>query len=384
MTILLLVALLAQASTPARATISGQVRMTDGTPAVAVRVAAVAAPRENVRASEGQNYYATQQPAAIAFTDRDGRYRMQVPAGRYVVIAGLVGTGTFHPSATDIDSARVLTVGAGGDDAADVTLLTFPGTRVSGRITPPPATGAQEFAAVAGVGLGEILETPVGPDGTFELGRIPPGEYLLNVFPNPPGQASLSFRVEDRDVTALTLVRPAVRTVSGRIVVDKGPLPDGLLGFSTPQGYVPATIEDDLTFTVGLHPAEHRAELAGLPVGYEVRAVRVGAKDVTRTGIPVGGQNVDDVVIEVAVRRELPAVRGRLIGFNAGEQPQRIQLSGPIVGVLEATAGRDGTFTVPNVPPGRYLARAVDRPGLAVDVVVTSSGGEVTIRARQP
>lgn len=384
MRILLLVALLLQADPPARATISGQVRMTDGAPAVAVRVAAVAAPRENVRAAEGQNYYATQQPAAIAFTDRDGRYRMSVPAGRYVVIAGLVGTGTFHPSATDIDSARVLNVAAVGGETADVTLLTFPGTRVSGRITPPPAPGAREFAAVAGLGLGEILEASVQPDGTFELGRIPPGDYFLNVFPNPPGQTSLPFRVEDRDVTSLTLVRPPVRTVSGRVVVDKGPLPAALLGFSTPQGHVSAAINDDLTFTVGLHAAEHRPELAGLPVGYEVRAVRVGARDVTRTGIPVGGQDVRDVVIEIAVRRELPVVRGRLTEFASG-QSHRVQLSGPIVGILEATAGSDGTFTVPNVPPGLYRARVAGRPDLmAVDLVVTSSGGDVTIVAPQP
>ena len=55
MTILMLVALLAQAGMPARATISGRVCMRDGTPAVAVRVAATPAPRENIRAAEGLN-----------------------------------------------------------------------------------------------------------------------------------------------------------------------------------------------------------------------------------------------------------------------------------------------------------------------------------------
>ena len=381
--ILLLLVLLGQADAPARATIAGQVRMSDGTPAAAVRVAALPAPRENIRAADGQNYYATQQPAAVAFTDDMGRYRLSLVPGRYIVIAGLAGRGTFHPSATDIDSAAVLDVGAGSTATADVGLLTFPGARAAGRITPPPAPGSREFAAVAGVGLGEMLEVPVRPDGTFELGRIQPGTYLLNVFPTPPGQASLPFRVEDRDVTSLALVRPPVRTVRGRIVVEKGPLPAAFLAFTTAQGHVRATINDDLTFRVDLNAAQHRVELTGLPVGWEMQSVRAGGADVTSTGVVVRDQNVDDVVIDVAVRRELPALRGRLAGF-AADQPPRIRASGPIFGSLETTVDRNGTFTFPDVPPGLYQVRIVNRPEVpVVNVVVTSSGGEVTIQAPQ-
>jgi hypothetical protein len=380
--IFLVLALLVQADASARATIAGQIRMQDGTPAIAVRVAAVPAPRENVRAAEGQNYYTTQQPAAVVFTDAQGRYRLSAPPGRYVIIAGLVGRGTFYPSATDIDSAVVLNVDAGTTETADMTLATFPGSRVSGRITPPPASGAREFAALAGVGLGEMLEVPVRPDGTFEFGRIPLGDYLLNVFPNPPGQPSLPFRVEDRDVTSLELVRPAVRTVTGRIVVERGPLPVALLGFSTPQGHVAAAINTDLTFKVELHPARHRVELAGLPVGYEVRAVRVGAGDVTRTGLPIGDRDVHEVVIDVAVRRALPTVRGRMTGFPPDNQPTRVELSGPIIGAIAANVERDGTFTLADVPPGAYRARVGGRPDVRpVDVVVTSDGGNATIQA---
>jgi hypothetical protein len=381
--ILAILAFLIQADASPRATIAGQVRMTDGTPAVAVRVAAIPAPRENVRAADGQNYYATQQPAALAFTDSEGRYRLSPPPGRYLVIAGLVGGGTFYPSTTDIDTAVALTVDAGSTQAAaDVTLLTFPGARVSGRITPPPAPSAREFAAIAGVGIGEMLEVPVAADGTFQLGRIPPGNYFLNVFPNPPGQPSLPFRVEDRDVTSLELVRPQVRRVSGRIVVERGPLPASLLGFSTEQGYVRTAINPDLTFSVGLHAARHRVELDGLPVGYEMRAVRIGDQDVTRSGIRVTDRDVDGVTIEVGVRRPLPTIRGRLSGFVSGNLPARVRLSGPLVGALEAQVDRAGTFTIGDVPPGLYHVAIPDRPEMKeIDFVVTSSGGDVTISA---
>src|SRR5687768_674033 len=120
--IFLLLGVLLQADASAPATITGQIRMKDGTPAIAVRVAAVPAPRENVRAADGQNYYTTQQPAAVVFTDGQGRYPLSAPPGRYVIIAGLVGRGTFYPSATDIDSAVVLNVDAGTTQTADMTL----------------------------------------------------------------------------------------------------------------------------------------------------------------------------------------------------------------------------------------------------------------------
>lgn len=384
-TFLLATLLLQGPAAAARATIEGQVRMGDGMPAAAVRVAAFPAPRENVRAIEGQNYYATQTPTAIAVTDRDGRYRLAVPPGRYLVVAGLIGRGTFYPSTTDIDKAEALTVTDVSTPNIDLTVQAFPGARVAGRITPPPAPGAREYAALAGVNLGEMLEVPVREDGSFEFGRVPEGNYLLNVFPNPPGQASLPFRVQRRDVTSLELVRSPVRKVSGKIVVEKGPLPVALLGFSTAQGYVSAPIRDDGTFSVGLHAATHRVELAGLPVGYAVRSVRAETTDVTSDGITVGDRDLENVTIDVAVRRQLPALRGRFVSSARGADRARVEVTGPIIGTLQAPVAADGTFEIPALPPGLYRARPAGRADVApVEVVVTSSGGEATLEVPAP
>lgn len=379
----LLAALIQLVASPPGGSVSGEVRMRDGTPAVGVRVAALPAPREGVRAAEGQNYYATQQPTAVALTDGQGRYRLAMPPGRYIIAAGLAGSGTFYPSADDIDSATVLTLDSGATRTADIVLQTFPGARVAGRIVPPPAAGAREYANLAGVRLGEMLEAAVRADGSFEFGRIPPGEYLLNVVPTPPGHKSVPFRIEDRDVTTLEVVRSPTRQVSGRIVVDKGPLPVSLLSFSTLHGHAAATINPDLTFSVALHADQHRAALDGLPVGYDVRSVRVGSRDVTATGITVADRDVADVTIEVTVRRDLPTLRGRVTGVTVTAARTVVELTGPIVGKIEAVVSADGSFSVAGLPPGLYRATIAGRPEVpAVDVVVTSTGGEATLTGK--
>jgi hypothetical protein len=294
--------ILQQAAAAAPAAISGQLQMIDGSAALAVRVAAIPAPPPSVRPSDGQNYYASQTPVAIALSDASGRYRLNnVPAGRYFIVAGPVGNATYYPSTTDIDAAAVVTVGGGSPlDDVSFKLLRPPGSRVRGRVMPPPAAGAQERAIVSGVMLGELVETPVREDGTFEFGRVPGGTYLLSLFPTPPGMPSRPFQVGNDDAISLDLTRPPVRTVSGRIVVERGPLPRALLGFSTPQGYVPGSINPDGTFIARLHAARHRVEVGGLPVGYSLKSVRVESREALEEGFVVGDADVSGIVITIA------------------------------------------------------------------------------------
>ncbi len=380
LSVVLALLLQAAASPPAtpRYVIAGRVQTSAGAPAAAVRIAALPAPRENIRVAEGQNYYATQQPLSVTVTDSNGRYRLtNLPAGRYLIIAGLVGNGTFLPATTDIDSARAIAVENANVDNADITLITFPGARVAGRVTPPPA-GIQEWATLAGLRLGELLEAPVGTDGTFEFGRLPPGDYLLSISPTPPGQASMRFTVTEQDVTGLEMVRPAVRRVRGRVEVERGPLPLPLVAFVTPQSYVSVPMKADNTFDVGVHAGRHTVEVGGLPAGYAVKAVRVGTADVTNSGLSVGASDVADVVIEVTAPRELPTLRGRIAGqIRAGS---RVEATGRIVGTVESAIRPDGTFTLGPLPAGLYSVRVVDRNDIPpAQVVVDSRGGEVNL-----
>jgi hypothetical protein len=362
--------------------VAGQVHTREGAPAVAVRVSAIPAPPPNIRPADGQNYYTIPPPVSTALTSDQGRYRLaNIPPGRYYIVAGMIGQATFYPATTDLDRATVVTIAANSmTEDLDFKLLMPLGGRVSGRVIPAPVSGAPEKAILSGLKLTELLEVPVGPDGAFEFGRLPRGAYLLSLLPTPPGLASQAFEVGDEDEASLEFVRPPLRTVTGRIVVQNGPLPLAMLAFSTLQSYVAATINPDGTFRARLHSARHRTELAGMPVGYSVVSVRAGSADVS-PGLAVGDADVSDVVITVAAPRYLPRIRGQVAGVErASLSGARVELTGPIIGSLEAPVQQDGSFEFAAVTPGRYRLRLPQVPELApVDVVLNGNDSDVQV-----
>jgi hypothetical protein len=360
---------------------TGQVRLADGSPVAVVRVAAVPAPPPNITPSDGQNYYAVQTPVRIVLTDDDGRYRLpNLPVGRYFIIAGMIGQATFYPATANIDAAEVVTVAAGvAIDGLDITMRTPPGGRVTGRVTPAAGGAPGERAVLSGLLLGELIETPVRPDGSFDFGRLSRGEYLVSLSPPPPGLRSIPFRVADADVSSLQFQRPALRTVTGRVVTATGPLPASIVGVSTFESYVSSAIGADGTFTAQLQPGRHQVELGGLPAGYARSSVRAGSRDATE-GLTVGNDDIRDVVVTLAVRRALPRLVGKIAGVERlTAPPPEVELTGPIVGSIKAPLQKDGSFEVAALPPGLYRARIPQVPAFEpVTVVVTSSGGELS------
>lgn len=364
----------APAAAPARpATISGQIHTRDGFPAVAVRVSAILAPPIAIRQSDGQNYWATQPPAATAITDANGRYRLTgIPPGRFYVVAGILGQATYFPGQLDPERATVLTLASAAAETADFRLAVAHGGSLTGRITP---AGTGERAVLSGLKLDEILEMPIDASGRFVYGHVPKGEYLLSIFPTPPGMPSIPFTVGDADV-ALEIPRPAVRTVSGRVRAEQGPLPRGLLAFVTGQSHVGARINADRTFSVGLHQGTHLADMAGLPVGYAIKSVTLGGRDVT-AGLPVGAADLADVEIVLSAPRQLPAVRGRVSGVTGAAA---VELTGPIVGAITAPIAPDGSFAIAAITPGRYTVRVPDQPAIApVNIVALASDTAVDV-----
>jgi hypothetical protein len=372
--IVLALGVLLQGAPPARqaarsAVVTGQIQAREGTPAAAVRVSAIPAPPPGIRGSDGSQYYDNPQPVSTALTNEQGRYRLErIPPGRYYIVAGFLGQATFYPQTTDAERATVVTVAADSTtDNVDVKMLLPLGGRVGGRVTPANAA-VQERAVLSGTRLAEILEAPIGRDGTFDFGHVPSGTYLLNLFPTYPGMAGLAFRVGDNDVAALQFTRPSLHTVSGRIVVEKGPLPYARLAFSTDHDYVAAPIADDLSFRVDLPAAKHLTELAGMPVGYTVSSVKVGTADMT-SGLTVGNQDVTGVLINVAAPRGLAHVRGKITGRSAAAAAT-VEMTGPIFGTLTAPVQKDGTFDFAAVTPGSYNLTIPKAPQLAPRLVV--------------
>jgi hypothetical protein len=372
-----------QGAAPARpGVVTGQILIRAGSPAAAVRVSAIPAPPPDARPEDGTQYYEARPPVSTVLTNSQGRYRLaNIPPGRYHIVASMLGQATYYPATTDINRATVVTVAPDSTaESVDFTLLLPLGGRVKGRVTPAPGADMQQTAVLSGLKLQELLEMPVGRDGTFEFGYVPRGTYLLSLFPTPPGMASRVFQVGDEDVASLEFVLPPVRTVTGRIVVQNGPLPTARLAFSTGQSYVSASINPDLTFSTRLHAGSHRAELGGMPVGYSLLSVRVGSAGQSQ-GIVVGNTDVSGVVITVSAPRRLPSIHGQIMGVAAARLASaRVQLTGPIIGSLEAPVRNDGSFEFAAVTPGRYSLRLPQVPEVTpIDVVAVGNDADVRV-----
>jgi hypothetical protein len=300
MNALLALLLLLQATAARPGVVTGQLQTREGTPAAAIRISALPAPPLNIRPSDGQNYYATIPPASTALTDRQGRYRLaNLAPGRYFIIASVFGYPTYYPATTNPDGATVITVGAESPvEGVNFSVLLPPGGNVSGRVSTPPTTNSQEKAILSGIELGELLETPVGADGSFTFGHLPKGAYFVSLFPTPPGMPSRAVQVGETDAR-VELVRPTLRTVSGRIVAEPAVLRRVLIGFSTERSYVTTTASADGSFSAQVQPASHRIELGGLPPGYRLGSARLGTQDVSQ-GLVVGAENLTGITITVA------------------------------------------------------------------------------------
>jgi hypothetical protein len=366
----LLLLLQAATATPLRpGVVVGRLQTKEGAPAAAIRISALPAPPPNIRPSDGQNYYSTTVPASTALTDAQGHYRLaNLAPGRYFILATIFGYSTFYPATTSADGAIVVTVGADAPvEAVDFTVLMPPGGRISGRVDTPPGN-AQERAVLSGLELGELLETPVGADGGFAFGHLPKGAYLLSLFPTPPGMPSHAFTVGETDAR-VDLVRPVLRTISGRVVVPVGPLPYMLLGFTTDTSYVTAPINADGTFHVQLQSSRHAIVTAGMPSAYSLGSVRLGAQDVTN-GLVVGAGDIAGLVVTIAPPPRLPRLRGTIVGVPAARLAgARVELTGRVIGALEAPV-QQNVFEFHALPPGTYRVRVPQVPDATPSYVV--------------
>ena len=352
--------------------VTGQLQAREGVPAAAVRVSALPAPAASIRPSDGQNYFATTNtPASTTLTDAQGRYRLtNLAPGRYFILASVLGYPTFYPSTTLADAATVVTVGAETPvENVNFTILMPPGGRVSGRVN-TVAGGTQERAVLSGLQLGELLESPVDAGGNFSFGHVPKGRYFLSLFPTPPGMPSQVFDVNEADVR-FDLVRPTLRTVTGRVVAQTGPLPFALLAFVTDQSYVGASISADGTFNAQVQPGRHLAEMASMPPGYSIASVRLGGQDVSR-GVEVSDGDVSGLVVTVAPSIRLPRLRGTIAGVPPARLTSaRLELTGRhIMNALETEIRPDGSFELSAVIPGTYRVRVPQVPEFTPSFIV--------------
>ena len=368
---------------PRPGTVTGQLRTLDGAPAISVRVAAMPVPTSNAKPEDGVQYFTYPPPEASTLTDSQGRYQLtNLPPGRYYIMAGAFGEPTYYPGKAEMESATPVTLGPGSANAnLDFKLLRLLGGKITGRVTLANRDPQLKVTLLGGK-LEELLDAQIATDGSFEFGHVLPGTYLVGLFPRPAGFASAVVKVGDRDITGLELTAPQTHVVTGKIVVQNGPLPRALLAFSTPQSYVSATLKPDGTFTARLHAAHHRVDLAGMPVGYTVTSVRLGNQDATE-GFQVANADLSGMVITVAAPSRLSKIHGTVTGLSAAQLAStKVEVAGELNSPLQSDIKPDGSFEFPAVIPGLYrlkLTQVQNFPAMNVVVADWDTTEEVKV-----
>jgi hypothetical protein len=178
-------------------------------------------------------------------TDDRGRYRVfGLPSGSYLLTASIdaesTGTDraqqrgfpqTYFPGTASIESAQPLRVQSGAElTGLDVSIAPTFTARVSGRAFDSdgePLVGRVQLAISrrASTITTEALVAPVNADGTFELGGVPPGDYVLQATGDARFGRPAQFGVEPVGVTnrnpdPVTIFASSGTALEGRFIVE--------------------------------------------------------------------------------------------------------------------------------------------------------------------
>jgi protocatechuate 3,4-dioxygenase beta subunit len=349
-------------------------------------------------------------------TDDIGQYRLfGLSPGEYYVSAAVRTGGlmmesdvragyapTYYPGTANVAEAERVTLRLGQElNTGDLSLSPARMARISGTALDSggrPATNAlvmlRQDLSSGDEGMVMFMGGGgrVGPDGSFSLSNVAPGEYVLEVRPmGGPRQgeraglrqefASVPISVAGEDIVGLTITTGRGATAKGVVVTEDGGVPtlkpDTLRPMAQPFDGQPMmaintelpVVEDDWTFQIDGLVGKRLIRLAGLPAGWSLKSVHFEGADITDTPIEFSGTETVEG-IEVVITQKTTDVsgavtddRGRavkefsVIVFSTDEgrwllpNSRFVRMSRP---------DQSGLFKIPGLPPADYLAVAVD------------------------
>ena len=344
-------------------------------------------------------------------TDEAGQYRMLgVVPGSYFVLATLRETfsvtenrvervvaygPTYFPGTASVDEARRVTVRIGEQVSnTDFSLISGRASNVSGVAIDShgrPLGGetvypSQEFRGPAGTNSTEIGgNVLVAPDGTFTVKNLAPGEYKLNMHADrPEGQenGATAIVANGANLENLTIMTSAGWSITGRVTTEDWSAPSfppvrmrlagrALSGDAEPRkgggNQESGRVKDDWTFAVTRLYGPQRLRVLA-PDGWSVKAVLQDGRDITDALLaPKNGETVSGVQVILVNRttsvvgqltddKGAPLADATIIVFAAdaekwAEDSRFVKATRP---------DQQGQYRIAGLPPGEYLAIAVD------------------------
>jgi hypothetical protein len=370
----------------------GRIQVDDGDRPPRFEQVRIEAQRHGVSAPRARPASAVSTDGAFVIFDVTEEYR-------FVVTALPLGFRVKSMTMGSVDltkaSARPPVPGAGDDSEIRVVLTGAPEPderTISGRLATiaaqPRAPGPIEIQGISARGEYRIGGAEVREDGSFEIRRVPPGQYRIG---SSNGVGAVVV-VQDRDIR-VELSSDLVPSISPSCV-------DGSVGIVRLDDWSPlplsagwiqlgingnSVIPDDgllcpsLNVAVlkgFLNPGQNPVEVMRLPLNYYVKSLTFGGVDVARAPA-VPGENQPNPKFEVVLAKGRPDTMGRGIRVSGRITNADLPFSADVRLTLSLVSTDDGLYrggqreVTVNRRTGAFEVEGLSRGGyrLAVSVV---------------
>lgn len=360
--------------------------------------------------------------SAFASTNDLGELRLfAIPPGEYFVRAGGgIGapatpanqspyTPTYYPGTSEEAQARSIPVAAGQELDVSIVLMKA-GTGSSARAA--TITGVVRAAngdgVAAGISLTQYRNNGVRSlgyrsqaDGTFTVPNVLAGEYVLSAssttLTDSPVYASIPLTVAGVDLPNLELRLAPAAKIYGQVVFANG-APAGAKPGSIPlRAADPRAIatgtggslnwKDDWSFEFIGVTKEPLFRLRADVTTWSIKAVTLNGRDITDVPLPLGAGEVTGLTILLT---DKPTTVTGKVTTRDGQVPKQftavIFVTDPdrwnpsSRHVAFARGNPQGQFNVVGLPPGEYVAAAVEA-GLSVADATPETLGKLRARA---
>jgi hypothetical protein len=251
-----------------------------------------------------------------------------------------------------------------------------------------PANGPVRVALDSRVTSG--IETPVGPDGSFEFPRVLKGtKYTARIVPADDAASSPAVTVADKDVTGVEIVVPAQKEI--RVVAsmeDNTPAPVFVMALATSGSTVSVVGKPgrDGSFNAKFPMDERQVKITGFPLGYTLKSATYRGSDILKQPLKISRDNTDDLQVAFGPDPSLPfgSLTGQITGLDPKASGARLALNGVTsFAAFETSVGTDGSFSFSSIPQGAYIATLLDgaaAASLTPSTVVVSGSNPFSVQ----
>jgi len=300
---------------------------------------------------------------------------------------------SYYPGTANPADAQPVTVGLAQELALNFSLVAARMARITGSAFDSqgrPAVGAFLSLVSRGGAFYGMSAGTVSADGSFTLINVAPGEQTLQAEVNPraPGDqresASVPVTVAGTDITGLRITTSPGATIGGSVVFegtsprtgepipritvqDARPGEPGAIFFN--QDSSNGLIAEDGTFTIkGIAPREFLFR-SNTPQAWTLKSVTLDGDDITDVPIQVTESGKLGTV-KVVLTDKVTDVSGTVTGARGEAVKDYVVILHPAEEkegmaatryIRTARPDQNGGFRLRALPPGRYLAAAVEQ-----------------------